>query len=152
MLIAELNDEFPDFLEQPPPIADLVVFYKRAKVRFDQDPEFKKQSQLNVVKLQQGDERTFKGWQLLCSISEKEFQSIYDRLDIHIKNQGESFYNPLIKPMIEDLTTRGILTESDGAKCIFVPKRKVPLMIQKTDGGYGYDTTDLAALRYRGTE
>ena len=51
--------------------------------------------------------------------------------------------------MLEDLTTRGLLTESDGAKCIFVPKRKVPLMVQKTDGGYGYDTTDLAALRYR---
>jgi len=50
-------------------------------------------------------------------------------LDIKIENKGESFYNPLIKPMIEDLTSRGLLTESDGAKCIFVPKRKVPLMV-----------------------
>lgn len=51
--------------------------------------------------------------------------------------------------MIEDLLARNIITESDGAKCLFVPKRKVPLMVQKTDGGYGYDTTDLAAIRYR---
>jgi arginyl-tRNA synthetase len=85
----------------------------------------------------------------LCSISEKEFQRIYDRLDITITNRGESFYNPLIKPMIEDLEARSIITESNGAKCLFIPKRKVPLMVQKTDGGYGYDTTDLAAIRYR---
>jgi len=152
MLIAELNDEFPDFLENPPPIADLVVFYKRAKKRFDLEEDFKKTAHENVVKLQQGDARTFQAWQLLCSISEKEFQRIYDRLQIRITNRGESFYNPLIKPMLEDLTTRGLLTESDGAKCIFVPKRKVPLMVQKTDGGYGYDTTDLAAIRYRAND
>jgi arginyl-tRNA synthetase len=54
--------------------------------------------------------------------------------------------------MIEDLVARAQLTESDGAKCIFVPKRKVPLMVQKSDGGYGYDTTDLAALRFRANE
>lgn len=62
MLIAELNDEFPDFLEQPPPIADLVVFYKRAKKRFDEEEAFKKTSHENVVKLQQGDQRTFQAW------------------------------------------------------------------------------------------
>ena len=152
MLIAELNDEFPDFLDNPPNIQDLVVFYKRAKKRFDAEEDFKKTSQENVVKLQQGDERTFKGWQLLCSISEKEFQRIYDRLDITIENKGESFYNPLIKPMLEDLDSRGIITVSDGAKCVFVPKRKVPLMVQKSDGGYGYDTTDITAIRYRVAE
>lgn len=149
MLIAELNDEFPDFLESPPPIEDLVVFYKRSKKRFDEEPDFKKTAQLNVVKLQQGDERTFAAWQLLCHISEKEFQRIYDRLGIRITNRGESFYNPLIKPMIEDLQARGVLQESKGAQCLFVPKRSVPLMVVKTDGGYGYDTTDLAAIRYR---
>jgi arginyl-tRNA synthetase len=152
MLIAELNDEFPDFLDNPPNIQDLVVFYKRAKKRFDAEEDFKKTSQENVVKLQQGDERTFKGWQLLCSISEKEFQRIYDRLDITIENKGESFYNPLIKPMLEDLESRSIITVSDGAKCVFVPKRKVPLMVQKSDGGYGYDTTDITAIRYRVAE
>lgn len=152
MLIAELNDEFPDFLDHPPPIQDLVVFYKRAKKRFDQEEEFKKISHENVVKLQQGDERTFKGWKLLCEISEKEFQRIYDRLDIRLESKGESFYNPLIKPMLEDLESRQLITVSDGASCVFVPKRKVPLMVRKSDGGYGYDTTDITAMRYRTQE
>lgn len=62
MLIAELNDEFPDFLDHPPPIEDLVVFYKRSKKRFDTEEDFKKVSHQNVVKLQQGDEHTFKAW------------------------------------------------------------------------------------------
>ena len=101
------------------------------------------------MKLQQGDDRTFKAWQLLCKISEQEFGRIYERLDIKIENKGESFYNPLIKPMLEDLEARGITKEDNGAKCIFVPKRKVPLMVVKSDGGYNYDTTDMAAVRYR---
>jgi|LauGreDrversion4_2_1035121.scaffolds.fasta_scaffold195777_2 arginyl-tRNA synthetase len=54
--------------------------------------------------------------------------------------------------MLEDLIARGQITDDKGAKCIFVPKRKVPLMVQKSDGGYGYDTTDLAALRFRANE
>ena len=102
-----------------------------------------------MVKLQQGDEYTYKSWKFLCELSEKQFQQIYDRLDIRINNMGESFYNPLIKPMLEDLDARQIVTVDQGAKCIFVPKEKVPLMVQKSDGGYNYDTTDLAAIRYR---
>lgn len=86
MLITELNEEFPDFLENPPNIEDLVVFYKKSKKRFDTEEPFKELSKQNVVKLQQGDEQTFKAWKLLCSISEVEFSRIYDRLDIRIKN------------------------------------------------------------------
>jgi arginyl-tRNA synthetase len=66
---------------------------------------------------------------MLCGISEQEFQRIYERLDIRINNMGESYYNPFIKPMLEDLEARGITKEDKGAKCIFVPKRKVPLMV-----------------------
>ena len=62
---------------------------------------------------------------------------------------GESFYNPFIPAMLEDLIARGCITDDKGAKCVFIPKRKMPLMVQKSDGGYNYDTTDLAALRYR---
>lgn len=62
---------------------------------------------------------------------------------------GESFYNPFIKPMLEDLNARGVIKVDQGAQCIFVPKRKVPLMVVKRDGGYNYDTTDMAAVRYR---
>ena len=65
---------------------------------------------------------------------------------------GESFYNPFIPAMLEDLASRDLIKDDKGAKCIFVPKRKMPFMVQKSDGGYNYDTTDLAALRYRVNE
>ena len=74
---------------------------------------------------------------------------IYDRLDISLSEVGESFYNPMLRPMVDELKAAGVAVESDGAICIFVPKQKVPLIIQKSDGGFNYDTTDMAALRYR---
>ncbi len=74
---------------------------------------------------------------------------IYDRLDIILEEVGESFYNPMLQPMIDELMAKGLAKVDNGAKCIFIPKQKVPLMIQKTDGGYNYDTTDMAAIRYR---
>jgi arginyl-tRNA synthetase len=55
----------------------------------------------------------------------------------------------MLKPVVEDLEQRGFIQDSDGAKCVFIPKQKVPLMVQKRDGGYNYDTTDMAALKYR---
>jgi arginyl-tRNA synthetase len=66
---------------------------------------------------------------MLCAISEQEFSRIYERLDIRITNMGESFYNPFIPAMLDDLVSRGLITDDKGAKCIFVPKRKVPLMV-----------------------
>lgn len=86
---------------------------------------------------------------MLCELSREEFQKIYDRLDINLKEVGESFYNPMLKPMVEELLEKEIAKESDGAICVFVPKQKVPLIIRKSDGGFNYDTTDMAALRYR---
>lgn len=87
---------------------------------------------------------------MLCKLSRKEFQKIYDRLDINLFEQGESFYNPRLKPMVEELKAAGIVVEDDGAQCIFVGKKKAPpLMVQKSDGGFGYAATDLAAIRYR---
>lgn len=86
---------------------------------------------------------------MLCKLSRLEFQKIYDRLDIKLTEIGESFYNPMLRGMIDELLERKIAVESDGAICIFVPKNKVPLIIQKSDGGFNYDTTDMAAIRYR---
>jgi len=86
---------------------------------------------------------------MLCQLSRGEFQTIYDRLDIRLTEVGESFYNPLLRPMVEELVASGIAVENDGATCVFVPKQKVPLMVRKSDGGFNYDTTDMAALRYR---
>lgn len=89
---------------------------------------------------------------MLCALSEKEFTKIYKRLDVKVEAKGESFYNPMLKPLVEELKERGFAKENDGAQCIFVPKQKVPVIIQKSDGGFNYDTTDMAALRYRVNE
>jgi arginyl-tRNA synthetase len=86
---------------------------------------------------------------MLCAISRIEFDQIYSRLDIKLEEVGESFYNPMLRPLVDELVAKGIAVESDGAICIFVPKQKVPLIIQKSDGGFNYDTTDVAAIRYR---
>jgi arginyl-tRNA synthetase len=106
-----------------------------------------------VVKLQSGDEACLQGWKMLCELSRKEFQKIYDRLDISLVEQGESFYNPMLQPMVQELKEKGIVVEDQCAQCIFVGKKKAPpLMVQKSDGGFGYAATDLAALRYRVNE
>ena len=115
MLISHLNDEFPDFRENPPPIEDLQVFYQAAKARFDTDEDFKTRSRETVVKLQSGGEEETEAWKMICDISRKEFQKIYDRLDIVIEEKGESFYNPMVKPIVDKLTEEGFVTEDDGA-------------------------------------
>ena len=157
MLITYLREAYPDALTTADAldIGDLVAFYKKAKLRFDEDEAFKAASRDAVVKLQGGDEDTRKAWQLLCEQSRREFQKIYDGLDINLTERGESFYNPLLPQIVEALEELGLLVEDDGAKCVFLEGytnregKPQPLIIQKSNGGYNYATTDLAALRYR---
>ena len=153
MLIQYLKEEFPQVGQEGstlPNITDLTVFYKSAKERFDENPDFKKTAQTNVVKLQSGDAECVKIWKMLCDVSRNEFQKVYNRLDVTVEEFGESFYNKKIPPVIEEFTAAGkIKIEEGGAKCVFVDKCKVPLMLQKSDGGFGYDSTDMAALKYR---
>jgi len=166
MLIQYLREEYPTIIiisgvdsSSSPNITDLTQFYKNAKARFDEDPVFKKQSQLNVVALQSGDEECIQMWKLLCDISRGEFQKVYDRLSVHLEEYGESFYNSRIPNVIEEFTNKGLVkVEEGGAKCVFVEEEggvninndnNVPLMLQKSDGGFGYDSTDMAALKYR---
>ena len=150
MLIQYLKEEYPDFADSMPNITDLTGFYKAAKKRFDDDADFKKTSQLNVVQLQSGDKECMKIWRILCDVSRKEFQKVYDRLDVQVIECGESFYNEKIPPVIDEFISAGkIRIEEGGAKCVFVDGYRVPLMLQKSDGGYGYDSTDMAALKYR---
>lgn len=74
------------------------------------------------MKLQSGDEFSLAAWKILCDISRQEFDRIYERLEIKIEEVGESFYNPLLKPLIDELEQKGVLTLDNGAKCIFFPK------------------------------
>ncbi|MBD2113421.1 MULTISPECIES: arginine--tRNA ligase [Cyanophyceae] len=157
MLITHLKEACPEALEagSTVDIGDLVTFYKQAKQRFDEDDDFKTRSREAVVGLQAGDAIATKAWQALCDQSRHEFQKLYDRLDIQIQERGESFYNPLLTDVVQDLTAQGLLVEDQGAKVVFVDGftnkdgDPLPLIIQKTDGGYNYATTDLAAIRYR---
>ncbi|TAE54457.1 MAG: arginine--tRNA ligase [Oscillatoriales cyanobacterium] len=157
MLIAYLREVHPEALTTADALdlGDLVAFYRQAKQRFDADEIFKETARQEVVKLQAGAEDTRRAWKLLCDQSRREFQVIYDLLDIKLTERGESFYNPLLPGVVEDLTNLGLLVESDGAKCVFVDGftnkegEPLPLIVQKTDGGYNYATTDLAAIRYR---
>ncbi len=130
-------------------LTDLVTYYKAAKKRFDEDPAFKKTAQLQVVALQGGDKEALHYWNVIREISRKAYQEIYDLLDIRITERGESFYNPLLAGVVSELEEKGLVTLSEGAKCIFLDGHQIPLMIQKSDGGYNYDTTDMATIRHR---
>jgi arginyl-tRNA synthetase len=157
MLILYLREAYPQALTTADALdlGDLVVLYKKAKQRFDEDAGFQEAARKEVVKLQAKDPDTIKAWNLLCDQSRREFQVIYDRLNVKLTERGESFYNPYLSPVVEDLRSTGLLVESDGAQCVFLDgftNREgdpLPLIVQKTDGGYNYATTDLAAVRYR---
>ncbi len=157
MLIAYLREAYPEALttSNALDLGDLVTLYRKAKQRFDTDEKFQETARLEVVKLQAGAEDSRRAWQLLCEQSRREFQVIYDLLDIHLTERGESFYNPLLPAVVEDLAQLGLLVEDAGAKCVFLEGftnkagEPLPLIVQKSGGGYNYAATDLAAIRYR---
>ena len=132
--------------------------YKSAQHQFVADPEFATRARARVVALQGGDEETLAAWRRLIEVSTDAFQALYQRLGILLTPEDaapESFYNPWLDDVVSELDAKGLLTESEGAQCVFldgfadaegVP---LPLIVRKSDGGYGYAATDLAAVRYR---
>jgi arginyl-tRNA synthetase len=157
MLITHLKQVAPEALDTADAVdlGDLVAFYREAKKRFDDDEAFQTTSREEVVKLQGGDPVSLKAWGLLCDQSRREFQKIYDRLDIRLSERGESFYNPYLEGVVADLEATGLLVVDDGARCVFLEGvsgkdgKPLPVIVQKSDGGFNYATTDLAAIRYR---
>jgi len=150
MLIAHLQDEFPNYKEVVPPIADLQTFYKASKKRFDDDADFKKRAYEKVVQLQAGEGDVRKAWQMICDVSRKEFQKIYDQLDVTLVERGESFYNDLMPKVVADMKEAGVCEKSDDGRWVaFSDEMPVPLIMLKSDGGYTYDTSDMAALQQR---
>ncbi|MBD0303634.1 MAG: arginine--tRNA ligase, partial [Tolypothrix sp. T3-bin4] len=137
-------------------LGDLVQFYREAKKRFDTDADFQERSRKAVVDLQSGEEEAKTAWRFLCVTSRREFNEIYNLLNVHFdEERGESFYNAFLPNVIEDLDKAGLLVEDQGAKVVFLEGftnkggEPLPLIVQKSDGGYNYATTDLAAIRYR---
>ena len=157
MLITHLKQVAPEALDTADAVdlGDLVAFYREAKKRFDDDDAFQATSREEVVKLQGGDPVSLKAWGLLCDQSRREFQKIYDRLDIRLTERGESFYNPYLDGVVAALEASGLLVVDDGARCVFLEGvsgkdgKPLPVIVQKSDGGFNYATTDLAAIRYR---
>lgn len=107
MLIAHLKDKFPNYKVVSPPIGDLQAFYKESKARFDSDEAFKKKAYEAVVQLQSYDKDHINAWKLICDVSRKEFQKIYDRLGVSIIERGESFYQELMKDVVKLLEEKG---------------------------------------------
>lgn len=152
MLISHLADRFPNYAKVSPPISDLQTFYKESKARFDTDEEFKKRAYACVVKLQSGDPATIQAWNLICDVSRKDFQKIYDRLDIKIIERGESFYQSRMEKIVQELKAAGFLEEDNGRKIMWGLKDEkdgIPLTIVKSDGGFTYDSSDMATIRQR---
>lgn len=150
MLIAFMGEKFPNYLDETPVLSDLNDFYKAAKKKFDESEEFKKKSQETVVLLQGGDEKCIKAWKVICEISRQAYNKLYKRLWINVQETPESFYNPMLPGIVEEIEKKGIITVDKGAKCIFLGKPfQIPLMVQKKDGGYNYDSTDMAAIKHR---
>lgn len=157
MLITYMKECAPQVLqgEQSTDLQTLMNWYRAAKKQFDADADFKKRSQLEVVQLQAGEKEALKAWKIICDISRVGFQEIYDLMQVRILERGESFYNPYLKDVVDELQQKGLITVSGGAKCLFLEGfqnregEPLPIIVQKSDGGYNYDTTDLAAIRYR---
>src|SRR5690606_14658393 len=135
-------------------LSDLESFYRAAKKRFDEEAGFADIARGYVVKLQAGDEDCLAAWQLFITESLRHCEEIYDLLGVTLKPEDlkpESFYNNELENIVNLLDEKGMLTLSDGAKCVFQEQFKgkegtpVPAIVQKSDGGYLYATTDLAA-------
>jgi arginyl-tRNA synthetase len=139
-------------------IEGLQQLYQRARKHFDASGNFVELSRARVVLLQSGDAETLAIWRQMVEVSLVEFDRIYAQLGSPLTRAdvvGESAYNDRLQGVVDDLTTAGLLTESGGALCAFLPGfvgrdgSPLPVIVRKSDGGFGYSATDLAAVRHR---
>jgi arginyl-tRNA synthetase len=158
LLIEHLLDVGEDTARQQLSAGEINAFYQAARVKFDSDPAFADRSRHRVVLLQGGDRETLRLWQALVDDSKQYYNTIYRRLGITLTDDDlapESFYNSMLASVCDELAADGIAVISNGALCAFPPGftgrdgEPLPMILRKSDGGYGYDTTDLAAIRYR---
>jgi arginyl-tRNA synthetase len=139
-------------------VSDLNDFYAQARGLFDTDPDFAERSRRRVVLLQSGEPETLRLWQIFVAESLRHNKEVYALLGVLLTDDdvlGESFYNPLLPVVVEELDEKGILVEDNGALCVFPPGFEnrngdpLPLIVRKSDQGYGYPATDLACVRDR---
>jgi len=158
MLIEHLIDVGEEETAAELSAGDLTRFYQAARASFDSDPEFAERSRRRVVLLQSGDPETLRLWRVLVAQSIRYFNLVYRRLGVLLTDDdivGESFFNDVLPEIVDELDAKGLLVVHDGARCVFPPGftnrngDPLPLIVQKSDGAYGYASTDLAAIRHR---
>ncbi len=158
MLIEHLVDIGEELGARELSVGDLDGFYRQARAVFDASDELKERARRRVVLLQSGDPETLRLWRILVDESMRYFSEVYHRLGVLLTPEdvvGESFYNDLLPGVVAELEAAGLLVDSEGARCVFPPGfagrggEPLPLIVQKSDGGFGYATTDLAALKDR---
>lgn len=158
MLIEHLLDVGETEAAHELSVGDLNTFYQAARRKFDSDETFKERSRQRVVDLQSGDPTTTKLWEILVTESKKYFATVYSKLDVLLNDSdyfGESFYNDQLQSIVDELESKGLVANSEGAKCVFPEGftgrngKPLPLIVQKSDGGFGYAATDLATIRRR---
>ncbi len=150
MLIAYLEEQNTNGNTQE--LKDLEQFYKDAKVRFDQSEAFANKAREYVVKIQSGDKHCLELWQSFINASLRHCEEVYEKLGVNLIRddvRAESFYNDQLPQVIETLKEKNISTTSNGAECVFLEGDENPIIVKKSDGGFLYATTDLAALYFR---
>lgn len=158
MLLARMDELAETGESKAAELADLEAFYRAAKQRFDSDEAFADKARGLVVKLQGGDEHILGILKQFRNVSLAHCQQVYRALGVMLTPAdvcGESFYNDDLPKVVEALAGQGLLTESQGAQCVFLDEftnnrgERLPMIVRKSDGGYLYATTDLAAIRHR---
>jgi arginyl-tRNA synthetase len=156
MMIEQLLEEGLD--AETLDLQGLQELYERSRRHFDSDGDFADLARLRVVALQAGDPATRADWQHMVDVSLADFEQVYARLGSALTREdvvGESAYNDDLPVIVAELEQDGLLTESGGASCAFLPGflgrdgQPLPVIVRKSDGGFGYSATDLAAIRHR---
>jgi arginyl-tRNA synthetase len=149
------------------PVLEMERLYRKVNAACQADSAVLESARAELVRLQSGDPENLGIWREMIALSQAQFDTIYRRLGVSFDHAlGESFYNPRLKAVVAELRSSGLARESEGAVCVFsdgtLPPKDDPLLIQKegewqpnpclvqkSDGGFNYATTDLATLAYR---
>jgi arginyl-tRNA synthetase len=158
ILLEHLLDVGEDSANEQLAAGEINAFYQAANAKFKTDPSFADRSRRRVVALQAGDPETLRLWTMVINDTKKYYNSVYARLGVTLTDADldpESFYNSMLADVCDELKADGVAVISDGALCAFPPGftgrdgAPLPLILRKSDGGYGYASTDMAAIRYR---
>ncbi|UUU41441.1 arginine--tRNA ligase [Streptomyces sp. NBC_00162] len=157
----ELDHKSDEEVSGEEAMSNLNRLYKASRALFDSDEEFKTRARARVVDLQAGEPETLALWQRFVDESKIYFYSVFNKLDMDIQDPdvvGESGYNDMLVETCKLLEESGVAVRSNGALCVFFDDVKgpdgnpTPLIVQKSDGGFGYAATDLSAIRNRVAE